>query len=330
MPTLRDASIDMMGAHTATVGGLKSFIDNAATLTALRFDAKKATATVSLDEMDISPDASVFAGIKVSALYERPNGEKYVPRKMAHDTTTIHDVTFVRSAAANTLPVLLYGPPGTGKTALIEAALENVQTVQGTIETETSDFVGSWVQNQDGTYGWVDGPLVVAAENGWPLFIDEIALIDPRSLAVVYGAMDGRDEIVVTQNPKRGVVKVQPGFIVMGAFNPDVPGAILSDALLSRFPVQINITTDFALAKQLGVPADIIQVVRNLNHKVTTGEMTAAPQLREMLAYAKLFRLYGKTFALRNFLGQIRPENRAVAVGIIKSVMGSEPVVLNL
>lgn len=265
-----------------------------------------------------------FDGIAVQDEYLRPNGEVYKPRMMSIDGKTVQDVTFVRSAARAGKPVLLYGPPGTGKTALIEAALPDCLTVQGTIETERADFVGSWVQEHDGTYRWIDRPLVQAADTGKGLLIDEIALIDPRSLAVVYGAMDGRNEIDVAENPKRGKVKVQPGFIVMGAFNPNVPGAILSDALLSRFPIQIEMLTDWSLATKLGVPAKIIQVVRNLNHKVETGEMTAAPQLRELLNYRDLVSQFGEQFALSNFLGQIRPENRAAAVGVIKAVMGGE------
>jgi MoxR-like ATPase len=273
---------------------------------------------------------TVFDGIEVSSSYVRPNGSEYKPRAMTVDGVVVHDVTFVRSAAKVNKPVLLYGPPGTGKTSLIEAAFPDVVTVQGTIETEMTDFVGSWVQDSDGTYRWIDGPLLVAADEGKKLLIDEIALIDPRSLAGVYGVMDGRDEIVVTQNPKRGVVKVQPGFMVLGAFNPNVPGAVTSDALMSRFPVQIEVGTDWSLASALKVPAKIIQVVRNLNHKAETGEITAAPQLRELLGFRDLTEVYGEEFALRNFISQIRPENRAVALAAIKAVMGAEPTALTI
>lgn len=265
-----------------------------------------------------------------SGRFFRPSGEEYLARVINVSGVKTTDVATIRAAAKTGNSVLLYGAPGTGKTALIEAALPNVVTVQGTIETEAADFVGSWVQEPDGTYRWIDGPLAVAADLGLPLFIDEIALIDPRSLAVVYGVMDGRDELVVTQNPKRGSIKVQPGFIVMGAFNPNVPGAILSDALISRFPIQIEVTTDWSLASKMGVPAKMIQIVRNLNTKATSGEMTAAPQLRELLAYKRLESSFGAEFALQNFFGQIRPENRDAARGVIENVLGVLPTALSI
>lgn len=270
------------------------------------------------------------ADLKSTGQFFRPSGEEYLARSITVSGVKTTDVAMVRAAAKTKNSVLLYGPPGTGKTALIEAALPEVITVQGTIETEAADFVGSWVQDPDGTYRWVDGPAAVAADKGLPLFIDEIALIDPRSLAVVYGLMDGRDELVVTQNPKRGAIKVQPGFIVMGAFNPNVPGAILSDALISRFPIQVEVTTDWELARKMGVPAKMIQIVRNLNAKAASGEVTAAPQLRELLAYKRLEESFGAEFALKNFFGQIRPENREVAKSIIENVLGVQPNALSI
>ena len=255
--------------------------------------------------------------------YIRPNGDVYVPRKLTVESQVVQDVTFLREAIDANLPVLFYGEPGCGKTALVEAAFgADMYTVQGTVETETADFVGSWVQMPDGNYSWVDGPLPRAMEEGKKILIDEIALIDPRVMAVVYGVMDGRDELVITQNPLRGSVKVKDGFAVVGACNPNVPGAQMSDALLSRFTLHVEMKTDWGIASKLGVPAKIIQVVRNLNGKLANGEITQAPQLRELIAFRDVSAKFGETFALRNFISQVREENRDIAISQVASVYG--------
>lgn len=270
-----------------------------------------------------TPAAAAPAGpkplpVKTDAI-KRPNGEMYVPRKLKVGGT---DVAFIQRAYENRMPVLLYGPPGTGKTALFEAALPGLITMMGTSETETSDFIGTWVQNPDGLYEWVDGPLLQAMENGLPLLIDEIALIDTRTMSVVYSVMDGRDELPVTANPARGVVKVKDGFVVYGACNPDVPGAIMSDALLSRFKVHVSVNTDWSLASKLGISPKIITVAKNLAIQAESGGVVAPPQLRELLTFQQCADVYGEEVAISNFIAQSRPEDRTAFASAISSVYG--------
>jgi hypothetical protein len=250
----------------------------------------------------------------------RPNGEAYKPRMLTAIGTT--DVAFIKLAYDNRIPVLLYGPPGTGKTALLEAALPGIVTLMGTAETETSDFIGSYVQRPDGMYEWVDGPLVVAMEAGIAMLVDEIALIDARVMSVAYSVMDGRKELPITANPARGTVTAKEGFVVYGSCNPNVPGAVMSDALLSRFGLHVEVFSDWSLAKMLGCGTKVVSAAMNLNAKLENHELTAAPQLRELLTFTQIAGIYGEPVAVRNLLGSARIEDRATYAEVLRATFG--------
>lgn len=260
--------------------------------------------------------------------YTRPNGDLYYPRMVSGST---HDVALLHSARGATLSenlyVLLYGEPGTGKTACAEAAFPNLVTLSGDGDTTVDDFLGSWVQNPDGTYTWVDGPLVTAmegdGENGFPFLIDEIALIDTKVMAMVYSAMDGRGEIRIKANPARGIVKALPGFYVIGACNPHAPGAKMSEALLSRFTIHVEATTDYDLAKQIGVPAKAVTVAKNLATKAANGEITWAPQMRELLAFKRTTERFSVDFAVANLIGIAPEDDRAIVADVISRAFGA-------
>ena len=250
--------------------------------------------------------------------YARPNGDLYYTRPWGEHT----DVAVLRKARDLGQYSLFYGALGCGKTALVEAAFgDELYTVLGSGDTEVADLVGSYVDTGSG-FRWEDGPLLKAAMEGKPLLIDEVGLIDPKVMSIVYGLMDGRKEYAVTANPERGTVKAQDGFYVVGATNPNAPGVRLSEALLSRFTIQVEMTTDWALAKKLGVPAMIVTAAQNLAKKVVTGEAMWAPQFRELLAFRDLEKSFGTSFAVANLMASAPEMDRPLVAEVLQRVLG--------
>lgn len=251
--------------------------------------------------------------------YDRPNGEVYYARKWGDHS----DIEVLRKAREAGQFVMLYGNPGTGKTAAVEAAFpDELYTILGSGDTEVADLVGGYVQTPSGGFEWVDGNLVRAAEEGKVLLIDEIGLIDPKVLSVVYGLMDGRRELVVTANPERGVVKAKEGFWVVAATNPNAPGVRLSEALLSRFTIQAEMTTDWSRAKEMGVPNAAVVAAQNLSKKMENGETSWSPQFRELLAFKKNAELFGTKWAVANLLAAAPEIDRPVAAEVFARVFG--------
>ena len=251
--------------------------------------------------------------------YARPNGDLYYGRKWGDNV----DVEVLRKSREASQYVMLYGVPGTGKTAMVEAAFpDDLYTILGSGDTEVADLVGGYVQTPSGGFEWVDGVLTRAASEGKVLFIDEVGLIDPKVMAIVYGLMDGRKELVVTANPERGIVKAQKGFYVVSATNPNVAGVRLSEALLSRFTIQAELTTDWSLAKKLGVPQSAVVASQNLAKKMENGETSWSPQMRELLAFRDLANLFGTKWAVQNLLASAPEIDRPVASDVFTRVFG--------
>ncbi|WP_280433439.1 AAA family ATPase [Nocardia brasiliensis] len=248
----------------------------------------------------------------------RPSGQTYYPRALAG----LSDVDVLTRMRANGVPVLLYGPPGTGKTSLIEAAYPDLVTVQGDSDTSVADFVGEYIQTPDGRFEFAHGPLVRAMRNGSVLFIDDATLIPPSVLAVVYPAMDGRREVVVKANSGE-IVTAEPGFFVVAGHNPGVHGAILSEALASRFAFQVEVSSDYELAAGFGVDPRAVRVARALAGRVARGEIGWAPQLRELLAFAKIADATDTATAAANLLGTAPEEDRAIVTEVVRTEFGT-------
>ena len=255
----------------------------------------------------------------------RPNGEHYFPRRLAGAT----DVDVLRRLRDKRSPVLLYGPPGTGKTALVEAAFADLLTVAGTGDTIVDDFLGSYIPLPAGGYEYVYGPLVVAMREGRALLVDDATLIPPKVLSVLYPAMDGR-RVITIPGYRNERVEAEDGFYVIAGHNPGVHGAILTEALASRFEVHIEVTTDWDLARHLGVPAPAVAAAVELNEHLTAGRVSWAPQLRELLGFARVRKTLGAAAAVGNLAGRAPDDDRAEVTAVLAKHFGGDITALRL
>lgn len=251
----------------------------------------------------------------------RRNGTEYYPRVIGG----MSDVDFYHRAQERQKHVILAGPPGTGKTAGFEAAFDSVsegedfpadkplgmETIVGTTSTKVEDFVGSYVQNPETrVFEWVNGPLVRSIINDVPLLVDEIAIIDPGVLVLLYPLMDGRGVLEVQQNPSLPPFYVGKNWMVLGAYNPDVPGAIISEALSDRFHYQVEVKADWRLAIDMGIPVEVVEVMSNLSLLQSRGDISWSPQFRSLILFKEDMDDFGLNFAIQNLLGKTPKDDR--------------------
>ncbi|MFB7161122.1 AAA family ATPase [Streptomyces sp. NPDC056242] len=255
----------------------------------------------------------------------RPNGQRYHPRALAN----LPDVEALQRLREATVPVLLYGPPGTGKTSLIEAAFGDLLTVAGDGDTTVGDLIGEYTQDDKGGYEFIYGPLVTAMQEGRALLLDDATLISPKVLAALYPAMDGRRAIQVKAH-KGETITAADGFYVIAGHNPGVHGAVLTEALASRFSMQIQVGSDYDLAASLNINRTAVRVARNLATRQEAGEVGWAPQLRELIAFQKIADVLGTAVAFANLVGIAPQEDRDTVTEIVTMAIGSPVTALAL
>jgi hypothetical protein len=109
---------------------------------------------------------------------------------------------------------------------------------------------------------------------------------------------------------------------VLAGHNPGVHGAVLTDALSSRFALQVQVSTDYDLAEQLKIHPKAVRVARNLATRQRRGEIGWAPQLRELIAFQRIADVLGLDTATANLLGVAPEDDRDAVAEVISKTFG--------
>lgn len=269
-----------------------------------------------------------------SAPLLRTNGEVYLPRALGGHA----DVAVLRALAASGLYVLLTGEPGAGKTALAEASFPQLVTVQCHGDMTVANLVGTHLPTESGGWRWADGPLTTAVRHGLPVYLDEVNSMPMDVSTIMHSIMDGRDFLRIDDRPDSEPVAVAQGFHVIASYNPgSLGGRRLSEALISRFAVQIEVTTDFDAARALQVPEELVMIAENLLVKSRTDQETGGrgiwtPQMRELLAAQRLINAgFTLDFAASALASQCPwPEDLGIVIEICEHVLGLRITPLHL
>ena len=143
-----------------------------------------------------------------------------------------------------------------------------------------------------------DGSLLFVSGHG-PMKDGKPAIVG--KLGADLGVEDGR---------KAGHTFAQPDLI------------IAATALEHGLTVVSRDTTDYELARSLGIDSRAITAARNLATRQANGETGWAPQLRELLDFAKVTKIFGLDTALANLAGVAPAEDRDVVADTLAKTFG--------
>lgn len=237
--------------------------------------------------------------------------------------------------------VLLYGPPGTGKTLLALAAAQvwkpyplPVFRVMGSGDLRHMDLVGSNTIDKEGNIVFSPRELTravtfnkTAPENGGAIFLlDEGSLPSQEALTAIWALQDigilplnedrdnphcvpiipdGFDEKLhgSIEDLPRGIPSGED-FAIVITINPDVAGGHIAEPLLSRSE-PLRVVTDYELALKLLGPAfeRLVRLAANMGEKYANGEITTAPQWRDLAYAAEIAKRHGGMEGMKYALG---------------------------
>ena len=132
------------------------------------------------------------------------------------------EVELFEAAHENKLPVMLNGPTGSGKTRLVEYMAWKLKRPLYTVachdDLSANDLTGRYII-KGGEVEWIDGPLLMAVNNGGISYLDEIVEARKDVTVVIHPLTDHRRYLPVE---KRGKIFHAPkDFMMVISYNPN-------------------------------------------------------------------------------------------------------------
>ena len=153
------------------------------------------------------------------------------------------EVELFEAAYENKLPVMLNGPTGCGKTRLVEYMAWKLKRPLYTVachdDLSANDLTGRYIIKGD-EVEWIDGPLLMAVNNGGISYLDEIVEARKDVTVVIHPLTDHRRYLPVE---KRGKIFHAPkDFMLVISYNPNYQSVLkeLKPSTKQRF-VSINL-----------------------------------------------------------------------------------------
>lgn len=257
---------------------------------------------------------------------EIPSGEAvegYVGRDITPAPNAMTDFQVFDLAAEEHLNVLLVGDTGAGKTTGVRAWARShgkpCYVVPGNGPLDPPSLFGRFIpEPQTGTFVWIDGPVTTLLRHGGVLVLDEINMISPKVLSVLYPLLDGRREIPLLDHSGE-VVHAHKDLMVFATQNEGLgySGTMpLSHAIKNRFLI-LRWGYETAVEKQLVKSKTLLSLADRIREQHHSGDIETPTTTNSLMTFERLAaRTNSLALATEVFLNRYvdGPERSAVRV----------------
>ncbi len=227
------------------------------------------------------------------------------PRYILTHTITKHLKNLARVVVTRRYPALLQGPTAAGKTSMVEYLAKitghRFVRINNHEHTDISEYMGSYVSDDNGRLVFREGVLVEAVRNGYWIVLDELNLAPSDVLESLNRLLDDNRELFIPETQE--VVKPHRNFALFATQNP--PGLyggrkLLSPAFSNRFlELHFDDLPDEELQEILqkrcdlapSYSAKLVEVMRDLQRRRQSSQIFAGKHgfitLRDLFKWAE-------------------------------------------